>query len=83
MPRRDPRATVAQHVHNTLRNGRNTDSPPKGGGGEPVASVRARRKEENQLLLKEWFAQRREIPDTAGMSHVGTVLRRVLERESS
>jgi hypothetical protein len=83
VPRHDPTQHVAQHHTTPLRNGRNNASPPKGGGCEAVASVRARRKEENRLLLKEWFAQKREIPDVAGMSHVSTVLRRIIERESA
>jgi hypothetical protein len=70
-----PRNTVTQRAQHRLT--------PYGGGGEPVASVRARRKEENRLLLKEWFAQKREIPDSAGMSHISTVLRRIVERESA
>ena len=87
MPRKGHTQHVAQHPETLLRNTplreRNTDSPPKGGGGESVASRRLARKEENRLLLKEWFAQKRELPDVAGMAHVGTVLRRILEKESA
>ena len=77
MPRR--RAQQLRNRHTTpLATVRNTGHPPTGGGGDRVRPG-DKRKEENRLLLKEWFAQKREIPDVAGMSHVGTILRRLVD----